>query len=524
MTRRSLLLALVVVLLTSIAVPALPLRTVLILTGNSTSISSARWLNFGLLEIRGIRYRDALQIQALTLQFSPRMLLGRIPEVRLYEARGWLSRLATPETLRSSAPGGARSEGGRGRFPLPLTIEKLFLANSTLLLDNLGPGLPVAPLRLGDSTPLLFTQVRLGASSPGNATDELQSATTEDLVFYSPHDPLAPVLSFERIDVAFTWDGLTHNRLELLRLTGPTLYLGDELFAFADRVDAADEAVAPASRPEPFRIAEFEVTNGRLALSLYGQPVVQLPVRFAAAQENLVLRDFSELQLATTFTIPPSDLDYPGQDLSVRGLRGNLYFALGQDPAGRAAENVVPTVFADTITWKKLTAEKLSLSVTINADGLFGRANAFLGGGSLDGGVNLFFQKDLPWSAWASVTGMESAVVTDALTPDQFRLSSLVDALATVSAQGKHIRGGWGHLTFKDGGRLQIPSVARLAERIPQDWDWIKQGSAKAALSVLEDYSFDQGEIRLTYLPPEGRLKLNLRGPQGLRDIDISLR
>ncbi|NBU69660.1 MAG: hypothetical protein EBS49_08660, partial [Verrucomicrobia bacterium] len=108
--------------------------------------------------------------------------------------------------------------------------------------------------------------------------------------------------------------------------------------------------------------------------------------------------------------------------------------------------------------------------------------------------------------------------------PEQVRLSSLVDALATVSAEGKNVRGGWGRLTFQQGGRLQIPSVARLADRIPQDWDWIKKGSAKAALSVLEDYSFDQGEIRLTYLPPNGRLKLNLRGPQGLRDIDIQLR
>jgi len=511
--RRLTLLTPALLLLLCIAFPALPLRAVLILSGGSTTISSARWLDFALLEVRGIHYRDALRIDSLTLRLSPKILLGRIPEVRLYGARGWLSRLATPSAGRTP-----------GRFPLPLTIQKLFLSESTLLIDNLGPGLPVAPLRLGDSTPLLFTQVRLGARSPGDAADELQSASTDDLVFYSPHDPLAPVLSFDRIDVAFTWDGLTHNRLELLRLTRPTVYLGDDLFAFANRVDQADEAVPTSARPEPFQIADFEVADGRLALSLYGQPVVHLPVRFAASRENLVLRDFSELQLATTFTIPPSDLDYPAQDLSVRGLRGNLYFNLGQRSDGTGAENVVPTVFADTLTWKKLTAEKLSLSVTVNADGLFGRANAFLGGGSLDGGVSLYFRQDLPWSAWASVSGMESGVVTDALTPDQFRLSSLVDALATVSAQGKHIRGGWGRLIFKDGGRLQIPSVAKLADRIPQDWDWIKKGSAKAALSVLENYSFDQGEIRLTYLPPQGRLKLNLRGPQGLRDIDIQLR
>ena len=514
---RRLLLASLLILLTSILIPSFPLHTLLFLAGGSTTISSARWLDFALLEIRDIRHRDALHIPSLTLRLSPSIFLGRIPEVRLYQARGWLSRLANPETTPTSPTKRAWRVGG-------ITIQKLFITDSTLLIDNLGPGLPIAPLRLGDSTPLLFTQVRLGARTPGDAADELQSASTDDLVFYSPHDPLAPVLSFERVDVAFTWDGLTRNRLELLRLTRPTVYLGDDLFAFANRVAAADEALPAAARPEPFQIAQLEVADGRLALSLYGQPIIHLPVRFAAARENLVLRDFSELQLATTFTIPPSDLDYAAQDLSVRGLRGNLFFNLGQQSDGTGAENIVPTVFADSLTWKKLTAEKLSLSVTVNADGLFGRANAFLGGGSLDGGVSLFFKNDLPWSAWASVTGMESAVVTDALTPDQFRLSSLVDALAVVSAQGKDVRGGWGHLTFRDGGRLRIPSVAQLADRIPQDWAWIKKGSAQAAPAVLEDYSFDQGEIRLTYLPPQGRLKLNLRGPQGLRDIDISLR
>ena len=143
MSRRFLLasgLAVLVCLLT----PSLPLRGILLLSGNSTTISSARWLGFAHLEIRGIRYQNAMQIDSLTLPLSPRMLLGRIPEVRIYGARAWLSRLAPAE---GSAP---RSE--RGRFPFPLTIQKLFLSESTLLIDNLGPGLPVAPLRLGDST------------------------------------------------------------------------------------------------------------------------------------------------------------------------------------------------------------------------------------------------------------------------------------------------------------------------------------------------------------------------------------
>ena len=51
-----------------ILTPSLPLRLVLFITGNSTSISSARWLDFALLEVRSIHYRDALRIDALTLR------------------------------------------------------------------------------------------------------------------------------------------------------------------------------------------------------------------------------------------------------------------------------------------------------------------------------------------------------------------------------------------------------------------------------------------------------------------------
>ena len=112
MNRRFLSILFSVALLICLAVPALPLRTLLLLSGGSTSISSARWLDFALLEVRGIHYRDSLRIDALTLRFSPRILLGRIPEVRLYGARGWLSRLSAPSTGRTS-----------GRFPLPLTIQ-----------------------------------------------------------------------------------------------------------------------------------------------------------------------------------------------------------------------------------------------------------------------------------------------------------------------------------------------------------------------------------------------------------------
>lgn len=511
--RRLITLSVIFTVLILVLLPSILLRAALFFTGGQTRFDSAHWLRLGLLEVRGIRYCDALQIDALTVQCSPKLFLGRIPEVRIYGAQGWLSRLATPSNGRTP-----------GRFPIPLMIEKLFISSSILFVDNLGPGLPYAPLRLGDATPLLFTQINLGAHTPGEAVEEIQSATTEHLVFYSPYDPLAPVLSFDRIDIAFTWGDLTHNRFREVRITGPTIFLGDDLFAFVQKIKASENPPTTLPPPESTRIDQLFIENGRLVISLYGQPALHLPIHFAAHQKNLSFRDFSEIQLSTTFTIPPSDLEYPAQDISVHGLRGNLYFALGKDPDGTSADNIVPTVFADSISWKKLTAEKLSLSLTVNPQGLFGKVNAFLGGGSLDGGLDIYFKQSLPWLVWASVTDMDSSTVTKALTPDQVRLSSRVTAVTGFGGEGKTIRGGYGDLIFKNGGRLEIPSLAAFVDRIPQDWDWIKKGSAKAALSVLQDYSFEEGDIHLTYLPPCGRLRLNLRGPQGVRDVDISLR
>ncbi|MCX6935546.1 MAG: hypothetical protein NTZ01_05055, partial [Verrucomicrobia bacterium] len=487
------------------AIPSIPLHLALFLTRTPATFSSAHWRGLGLLEIRGIQYRDAIQLEALTLQLDPRLLLGRISEIRIDGAEGWLSRLSVPS---SSGPG------------LPLRISRLLIANSVLQLDNLGPGIPPTPLRLGDTTPLLFTDLRLGSRQPSEAAAELQSATVEHLVFYSPTDPLAPVLAFSRIDLAFTWDGLTHHQLQSLHITEPTIYLGDDLFAFVDRIQS--HATQPNPTEEPFKIGDFHVEDGRLAVSIYGQPILRLPVHFAAEQKNLEFRDFTEIQLATTFTIPPSDLDYPSYDIALRNLRGNLFFSLGRNSEGKRLDNVVPTLFADQLTYHGLTAEKLSVSVTVDSAGIFGRANAALGGGSLDGGFSLYFKPDLPWSGWSSITGMESRVVTDALTPTSFRLTSHVDALVNISAQGKEIRGGYGTMTFRDGGRLQIPALDDTEQRIPKNWNWIKQGSARAALNLIRNYNFASGEIRAVYQPPGGRLSLNLRGPEGKRDIQLN--
>ena len=504
MIRRHLLVALGTILLLFLALPSIPLHLLLFVANLPTSFSSASWSGIGVIEIRGIQHGSSIRIKTVTLRFDPDFFRGHLAELRMYGAEGWLSKMENPESAGKS---------------IPLHIDHLLVSDSTLFLDNLGPGIPTTPLHLGDTTPLLFTNVHLGRST-GTRTPALQSATIERLIFYSPYDPLAPVLSFPKIDVVFTWDELIEHRIRSLLITHPTIYLGDDLFAFVDRIQSRKSVPAPNSAP--YKIGDFRLNDGQLSVSINGQPVLPLPVRFAAEQKNLELTDFTQLQLSTRFTIPSSDIHYPAYDLSVINVRGNLFFSLGQDSQGRRAKNVVPTLFADQITFRKLTAQNLSVAVTVDSQGIYGRANALLGGGSLDGGFSLEFQPDLPWSAWSSTSNMESRVITDALTPGSFELRSKVDALVNVNAQGKNIRGGYGTISFRHGGRLEIPALQAAEDRIPPDWNWIKRGSARSALGVIRSYGFSEGEIRAVYNPPAGRLTLNLRGPEGKRDITLN--
>ena len=174
MIRRHLLISLGTLLFLFLALPSIPLHLLLFVANLSTSFSSASWIGFGELEVRGIQQGSALRIKAVSIRLGPSFLRGHFANLRIYGAEGWLSRLESP------------ASGGKS---LPIHIDHLLVSDSTLYLDNLGPGIPTTPLRLGDTTPLLFTDVHFGSSNK-RTTPILQSATIEKLIFYSPNDCL----------------------------------------------------------------------------------------------------------------------------------------------------------------------------------------------------------------------------------------------------------------------------------------------------------------------------------------------
>ncbi|NJL19497.1 MAG: hypothetical protein HC901_04455 [Bdellovibrionaceae bacterium] len=65
-----------------------------------------------------------------------------------------------------------------------------------------------------------------------------------------PYDPIVTVLRFETIRVAFSWAGIQQQQIDQLSLLGPTVYIGDDLFWFVDRLKTAAQEAAPAA-PAP---------------------------------------------------------------------------------------------------------------------------------------------------------------------------------------------------------------------------------------------------------------------------------
>ena len=208
-----------------------------------------RWT--GRITVRDLQVGDFARVAKIDVEWSwPGLLRREIDLVRVHGARIWLGRMQ--EAL---ARGNIRSGGtGENSGGFPFTVRKLVIGDSTLVLDNLGAGLPPVPLRVADVPPaLVLTNLRLGGDANDPAAFEKQEAEISHFTIYSPYDPMARVLRFETIRVAFTWAGIQKQEIESVVLGRPTVFIGPDLFWFADEVAKKHaDAEPPVSAPVPW--------------------------------------------------------------------------------------------------------------------------------------------------------------------------------------------------------------------------------------------------------------------------------
>jgi hypothetical protein len=391
-----------------------------------------------------------------------------------------------------------------------------------LELDNLGAGLPSVPIDVGAVDAVVVSDLRLGGGG-GGAGD--QSVVVENLVVSSPYDPLTPVLRFERVGLVFSWEGLQRQEIRSLVVRNPTVYVGPDLFYFADQVQAARSSVVGRSVSVPWVLEYFRLTGGRLVVYSFGKPGFALPMNFSAESEHMVLDDFASLPFNRLgFDIPPTDLAYAQAGLSVRQLSGALFVGLPlSDPR---AQSLTPSLQIEEVDWKGVRVTDVKTFVTFSRDGIITKLWAKTKGGlsaedyDLSAGVYVNLN-DFSWAGWGDASEVVLGRLTRMLSPENFIMDGEATGHFIVRGKLSEVTGLGATLSLGRSGRIQIVSVDEMLKKLPGDWWRPKRDAVKLLLEAFRDYDYASGNAEFTYAPPESFLKLSLDGKQGKRNFDL---
>lgn len=489
------------------------------------------------LQLTHLSIGDFARIEKVDLRWTLRGLLNsQIEEIRIHGARIWLNELEkAPHEDKTSA-----SSSG-----LPFKVKKLIISNTTLIADNLGVGLPAVPIHLAHVPPaIVLTDVTLGAAATEPSAHKIQTATLHDFTIYSPYDPSAKVIQFESITLRFSLAGIQQQKLHTLAMEKPTLYIGPDLFWFADEIQkrqssgstpgSGDTDTPPhdgkSEEPTtPWHIDHFEINGGTLALSTYGEPLTRIPGTFHVAPTPLTLGDFSQLHLNVKFTTDIPLLEYPAYSLTLDDIRGRLDFNLPLQKAD--TQNIVRTFEIGTLTWKGISfgtpSNPVWVSLTFDRNAIFGHFGGPMPSthratpGYVNGGFSFHLDNHMRWLGWASATECDLTPITHILIPEYLTMDGHLSGSLKVRGQRREILGLGGTLNLDDEGTLTITATDELLQRLPSSWPLYKQDLTRATIEAFHLYDYTSGHCEFTYSPPGSFLRLQLQGLQGARHFDI---
>jgi hypothetical protein len=476
------------------------------------------------LELYDLRVGDFLVIDYLETQWSYRDLArGRLDRVRIQNGRLSLAKLQAALGKNPRDPGNSPKKSG-----MALELNRLVLNNVSLVLDNLGEGVPPIPLRLGELTPLTIEHLRLGGSSTDPSALEERVAKVEGLVLWSPHDPLAQVLSFKTIEIAFSWQGIVNNQLNRVSIDQPRIFIGEDLFWFVDQIKKQGTVVAsveedvvkavPVAPSRPWSIQRFELGNGELVLTSFGQPGLTLPVKFGTATDGLVLADFANLPLKVQLSIKENPKRYPEYGLNVGKMEGEIYFNL---PLGSKNTNITPYVNVEYLEWKGVRTENIGVELFFDKNQISAKAQAQAYQGSANSWLNVDIQNGFAWTGGAYASTIELEPITRLLSPDNLLMDGPVSATLEAGGQSKFVQALKGTVKLDRPGTMEITAIDDVLKKLPPDWSALKKQLSEMAMGSMRTYNYTVGTCDFAYIPERSYLRLHLDGLQGRRNLDI---
>ncbi len=404
------------------------------------------------------------------------------------------------------------------------TAEKVEVASLGVTVLDIAPGLP--PVRFDVNLSAKDTPLDVSGLAENV---QPQRIVLKNLRIPSPHDPLRTVAEMDLIHVNYTLDGLLHHRIDRVEILSPLLYVGEDLFWYVENyrkhmkgeAPVPDASAGPPLPPQPttpgWRVDTLAVTDGRLLLAPKGVPLAgfnrPFPFSFTSRLESG--------QLDAVFDIPTDDYMLPQYKVEFRGMKGHVQFNL---PMKDRNNNLTETFTVEQLRWKELHMEKAHLSVTYDANGIYGQFGGQAYKGYVNGAFDVYLDDVYTWDGWISGVDVSMRPICKALFPTYLILEGSAAAKVVATGNMHELYQGDAEFVNRSKGRFSIEALNDVIKELPPVLHGdISQQIRRIGLETLRNFEYDGVDGKARFYGREGRGHLRLTGPQGARKIDVNV-
>ena len=458
--------------------------------------------------VRDLRIRfphrpTSLVLDDATLDFT---LAGLLDRRQLASLRVNSGLLVLDTFLRNelSATGGGTPHSGT-----TWSLGVLDIGQLGIRLADLGPEIPDVTVRIRTR----LTEVPLGAGGLARARTT-QRVELADLTLDSPLDPFRPVVHVGSIFVEFTLADLVNHQLSSIAVVSPTIYLGEDLIWY---MNTTRRAATSAPSAQPWTVRSLRADLGKIVITFQGVNRASLPLNFRTDAHDVILGDLATLRLAAALQVPKQDYTFPGFDLGLIGVEGELRFDY---PPGQATDNVVNTLHVEAMRWRDYVVRDGWLAATFDQRGVNGTIGGSAYDGYMNGGISLPFGPGA-MSGWAACTDLDLAPLSAAVGGHSVSMTGQVDLEGVVEVLDQRVDKARAELDFGRPGLLTIPALDGLLDRLPPEASSWQRDLARIAVETFKDFPYATGSGKLDFADRRGEAHLGLAGERGKRQFDV---